>query len=282
MVEAVYGEARASTERTLAERALRDELGRLSAGDQALAVDLRGRDPGLGLREAADRKSELLFALLDAKFGRERFDAFLRGYFDHFAFKSINTGQFLDYLKENLLDRFPGSVSPAQVSAWVMGPSLPAEAPLSTATVYGSVDAVRSDWLAGKLPAKKLDTRGWVTPQWSYFLDGMPAALRKDQLADLDQTFGFTHSPNAEIASRWFLLVVRNDYQADFHPLEVYLETTGRRSLVMPLYVELVKTPAGATLAKRVFAQAKPLYQAQTAAAIDAVVNSGSDSSDDE
>jgi aminopeptidase N len=282
IVEAVYGEERARTERALAERGLRDELGRLSAGDQVLAVDLRGRDPGVGMREAADRKSELLFAFLDAKFGRERFDAFLRGYFDHFAFKSISTTQFLDYLKENLLDRFPGIVPPTQVSQWVTGPGLPAEAPLAPAAVYGSVDAVRSTWLAGKLPAKKLDTHGWVTPQWSYFLDNMPTSLRKDQLAELDQTFGFTRSPNAEIASSWLLLVIRSDYQPDYRQLEVYLETTGRRTLVMPLYVELMKTPAGATLAKRVFKLARPLYQAQTAAAIDAVVNTGSDSSDDE
>ena len=54
-------------------------------------------------------KGRLFLTFLDAKFGRERFDAFLRGYFDHFAFKSITTEQFLDYLEDNLLDRFPAS-----------------------------------------------------------------------------------------------------------------------------------------------------------------------------
>jgi hypothetical protein len=43
-----------------------------------------------------------------------------------------------------------------------------------------------------------------------------------------------------------------------------------------------MNTPVCATLAKLVFKLARPLYQAQTAAAIDAVVNTGSDSSDDE
>ena len=93
---------------------------------------------------------------LDAKFGRERFDAFLRGYFDHFAFKSINSEQFLAYLQENLLDRFPGIVTRAQVNAWVLNPGLPADAVLPTTTMFQPVDAARAAWLAGKLAAKKL------------------------------------------------------------------------------------------------------------------------------
>jgi hypothetical protein len=246
-----------------------------------LAVDLRGRDPGAASREAADRKAGLLFAYLDGKFGREHFDAFLRGFFDHFAFKSITTEQFLAYLKENLLDRFAGVVTGAEVSAWVTGRGLPRDAPLANSPIYGEVDAMRSAWLAGRTPAKKLDTHGWVTPQWVYFLGNMPA-LRKEQLTELDQTFDFTRSPNAEIASSWFLLVIRAAYQPSYPRLEEYLKTTGRRSLITPLYVELMKTPAGEALAKRVFPLARPLYQSQTAAALDAIVNAGSDSSDDE
>jgi leukotriene-A4 hydrolase len=281
IVEAAYGASRAATERALADRTLREDLEHMSAEDQVLAVDLRGRDPGVGMRDAADRKAALFFAYLDGKFGRERFDAFLRGFVDHFAFKSVTTEQFLAYLKENLLDRSAGLVSAAEVSAWVTAPGLPRDAPLASGPVYEEVDAARSAWLGGKTPAKKLDTHGWVTPQWVCFLGNMPA-LRKDQLAELDQTFDFTRSPNAEIASSWFLLVIRAGYQPSYPRLEEFLKTTGRRSLVAPLYVELMKTPAGEALARRVFPLARPLYQAQTATALDAIVNAGADSSDDE
>ena len=40
-------------------------------------------------------------------FGRERFDTFLKAYFDHFAFQSITTADFVAYLKQNLLDANP-------------------------------------------------------------------------------------------------------------------------------------------------------------------------------
>jgi leukotriene-A4 hydrolase len=280
LVREVYGDTRATADRVLAERSVRQDLGQMARPDQALAVDQRDRDPAVS-RSAADQKGGLLFAFLDGKFGRDRFDAFLQGYFDHFAFKSITTEEFLGYLRENLLDRFPGIVSASQVAAWVEEPGLPPEAPLLAAHPYESVDTTRSAWLAGKVPAKKLDTRNWVTPQWTYFLDGMPGPLRRDQLADLDQAFGFTRTANAEIASSWLVLVIKSAYQPSYARLEQFLETNGRRTLLVPLYAELMKTPGGEALAKRVYARARPLYQAHTAAALDAIVNPGADSDDE-
>jgi leukotriene-A4 hydrolase len=281
VVRDVYGEPRVTTDRLRAEHAVREDLAQMPKPEQALAVDQRDRDPDVP-RSAADEKGGLLFTYLDGRFGRERLDAFLQAYFDHFAYKSITTEEFLGYLKENLLDRFPGIVSASQVEAWVKEPGLPQDAPLLAMPLYDSVDATRSAWLAGKVPAKKLDTRAWVTPQWAYFLDGMPGPLRKDQLNDLDQAFGFTHSANAEIASSWFVLVIKSGYQPSYARLEEFLETNGRQTLLEPLYAELMKTPGGEVLAKRVFAVARPVYQAHTAAALDAIVNPGSDRADDE
>jgi leukotriene-A4 hydrolase len=278
----LYGEQRETAERATVLRSLRDDLAKISPTDQALAVDLRNRDPGAVPRDAADEKGGLFFAFLDDRFGRERFDAFLKGYFDRFAFKSITTEQFLAYLKENLLDRFPGIVTREQVTAWVMGPGLPAEAPLPASSVFEPVDAARAAWLAGKLPAKKLDTRDWATQQWVDFLADMPATLRKDQLAELDQAFGLTRTANAVVAGSWFMLVIRNTYQPSYPRLEQYLESNGRQALIEPLYVELMKTPAGAALAKRVYALARPQYHSRTAAALDPIVIPASEKSDDE
>jgi leukotriene-A4 hydrolase len=282
ILEEVYGAQRAGAERAAELSSLREELARLDPADQALAADFRRRDPGAAARRPADEKAGLLFAYLDGKFGRERFDPFLKAYFDHFSLKSVTTDQFLSYLKDNLLERYPGVVSPAQVTAWVMSPGIPADAPFPASNGLESVDAARSAWLAGRLAAKNLDTRGWLTPQWTYFLDHVPAPLRKDQLADLDQAFAFTRTANAEIAADWLVLVIRSSYQPGYTRLEQYLQTTGRQSLIEPLYVELMKTPAGATLAKRVYALAKPAYSARTAAALDAIVTPASESQDDE
>jgi aminopeptidase N len=282
LTEETLGTPRAVAGSWLAQRSLRENLARQNAGDQVLAVDLRGRDPAGVWREPVFEKAALFFEYLDGKFGREHFDAFLHGYFDHFLFKSVATDQFLAYLKENLLDRHPGIVTREETLSWVSSIGLPADAPLSSSTAFDTVDAARSAWLAGKVPAKKLDVRGWETPQWVYFLAGLPAGLRRDQVAELDQAFDFTRSATPQVAGGWFLSVIRTDYRPAYPRLEEYLESTGRTSLIVPLYAELVKTPAGATLARRVYALAKPSYHAETVAAVDALVHPESENDDDQ
>jgi leukotriene-A4 hydrolase len=268
----VYGESRASMEAVLGLQSLRADLAKLKPADQKLAIDLRDRDPDEVFSEIPYEKGRLFLNYLDARFGREHFDEFLRGYFDHFAFQSITTEDFLAYLQANLLDRFPGIVTRAEVNDWVFQPGLPGDAVLPVTTMFQPVDAARGAWLKGSLPAKKIGM-DWVTQQWLYFLNNMPAPLQAAQLSDLDKALGFSKSPNAEIAHSWFKLVIANDYQASFPRLEEYLKTIGRRKLVTPLYEALMKTPSGAEFAKRVFAEARAGYHPQTAEAVEAVVS---------
>jgi leukotriene-A4 hydrolase len=268
----VYGEQRASMEQVLGLQALRRGLTKLPPKDQVLAIDLRDRDPALVFSDVPYQKGRLFLSYLDAKFGRDRFDAFLRAYFDHFAFKSITTEQFNQYLAENLLDRFPGIVTHAEVLAWENDPGLPADAVLPVSGAFSQVDDARTAWLDGKLQPKKFGL-DWVTQQWLHFLDNMPAALSGEQLGRLDQAYGLTRSQNAEIEHSWLMLVIRNNYQPGYARLEEYLTTVGRRKLIAPLYVELMKTPTGSETAKRVYAKARPGYHPETVAAIDAIVN---------
>jgi leukotriene-A4 hydrolase len=270
IMTAVYGEPRSSLEAVLGVETLRKDLAKLKPADQVLAIDLRDRDPEDGFSYIPYEKGRLFLNYLDAKFGRERFDAFLRGYFDHFAFKSVNSEQFMAYLQENLLDRFPGIVTRAQVNTWVLGPGLPADAVLPVTNLFQPVDAARDAWLGGKLAAKKVGA-DWIAQQWLHFLDGMPP-LGASQLAELDKAFALSKSPNAEIAHSWFKLVIANNYQPGYPRLEEYLRTIGRRKLIEPLYESLMKTPAGTEVAKRVFAKARPGYHPETVKAVEAIV----------
>jgi leukotriene-A4 hydrolase len=280
IVNVVYGEGREMMERVLGLKALREDLATRNPKDQWLAIDLRDRDPEEAFSSVPYEKGRLFLTYLDVKFGRERFDAFLHAYFDHFSSKSVTSEQFVNYLQENLLDRFPGIVTRDQVMAWAFGPGIPPDAVLPSWNAFAAVDAARAAWAVGKIAAKKLDSRAWVAQQWMYFLDDIPAELTTAQVAELDQTFGFARSANAEVVQRWLLLAIRHQYQPAFVRLEEYLSTIGRRKLIAPLYREMMKTPAGATQARRVYALARAHYHPSAAAAIDAIVNPQSDSSE--
>ena len=95
-------------EAALGLQSLHEEIASLNDPDEILHIDLKGRDPDAGSTDIPYEKGALFLLQLEETFGRARFDRFLRGYFDHFAFQSITTDQFHAYLKQNLLDKFPG------------------------------------------------------------------------------------------------------------------------------------------------------------------------------
>src|SRR5260370_35272030 len=99
----------------------------------------------------------------------------------------------------------------------------------------------------------------------------MPAELSTAQVAELNQTFGFARSSNAEVVQRWLLLAIRHQSQPSFVRLEEYLTTIGRRTLIAPLYREMMKTPAAATQARRADALSRPHDHPSAAPAIAAI-----------
>ncbi len=179
IMTAVYGEQRASMEAVLGLDGFARRSGEAqAAGSGAGHRSARSRS-GNGVQRRALRERPAVPELSRCKVrATSDFDAFLRGYFDHFAFKSITTEQFNEYLAQNLLDRFPGIVSREQVLAWENAPGIPADAVLPVSSAFAPVDAARTAWLAGNAAAKKFGS-DWVTQQWLYFLDNMPGALER-------------------------------------------------------------------------------------------------------
>lgn len=272
IMSAVGGEPREAIQEILDVEAFRAAMATCDSDDQLLATDLTDVESDEVCAGVAAEKGSLMLTWLDAKFGRDKFDAFLRGYFARFAAQSVSSEQFEGYLEENLLDRYPGVATRAELTAWISNPGLPDDAVLPAADAAASIDGVRASFLTGKVPAAKIDVHDWVDPQWIYFLNGMPSAPKLEQLSELDRAYSLTAARSAEVAQAWLLLAIRCDYRPAFTRLEAYLKSVGRTRLIVPLYRELVKSSAGFEFAQRVYALARPGYDARTAQRIDALV----------
>lgn len=270
--EAVYGRDRAMMEAALGLKDLQEELSTLEDRDEILHVDLKGRDPDAGFTDVPYEKGALFLRHLEATFGRTRFDRFLRGYFNRFAFQSITTEQFLDYLKVNLLDRHPDLAAKVPVEEWVFKPGLPSSAPKPTSPAFARVEAEAQRWLRGELAANRISATAWTTQEWLHFLKSLPQTLERKQMAELDQAFGLTKSGNSEIAFQWLVMAIRNNYEPAYSRLEEFLMTIGRRKFIKPLYEELAKTEAGKERAMRVYRRARPSYHPIAVASIDEVL----------
>lgn len=273
IVEALYGKERADMENVIARNELRAEYAEIAPALQVLSLKPGTlEDPDGSSSATVYTKGAWFLQFLEHRFGREVFDPFLRGYFDHFAFKSITTRDFLDYAKANLLARHPGKVTEAELEQWVHEPGIPDNAPQTVSPRFEAVDAARKAWLeAGTLPSKDLTSK-WTTQEWVHFIEGMPETLPVEKLAALDTAYRFTGTSNGEIAQRWYPLAVRSGYTQANAAIAQFLQTIGRRKLIMPTYEALVRTPEGLKLAKEVFAKARPGYHPITTGSVEAVI----------
>ena len=281
ILEAVYGRPRAEMEAALGLRDLNEDIATLDDRDEILHIDLKGRDPDDGSTDIPYEKGALFLRHLEATFGRARFDRFLKSYFNHFAFQSIVTDQFVAYLKQNLLDQDPALAARVPVDEWINKPGLPASAPKPTSPAFGRVEEQAKLWLDGKITAAKIPTAKWTTQEWLHFLRfvseprpvgvaGGPSSAAR--MAELDNAFHLTRSGNSEIAFQWLLMSIRNRYEPAYPPLDEFLTTIGRRKFIKPLYEELAKTPEGRERALAIYRRARPTYHPIAVATIDDVL----------
>jgi aminopeptidase N len=277
ITEALYGQEAAEMERQIDQADLADELKDMAADDQLLARPaLPGRDPDEALTGVPYNKGAWFLQFLEQRFGREVFDPFLRGWFDDHAFQSTDTAEFVAYLRENLIQKNPSLVSDEELDAWLNRPGVPASAPQAQSRGFAIVDTARIAWLGSNtLPAEEV-TADWSTQQWVHFLDRLDDTLTPEQLAQLDQAYGFTGTANGEIAMRWYPLTVRSGYLHARPEIAKFIERVGRRKLIVPIYEALAATPDGLAFARESFARARLGYHPITTASVEALLSKAS------
>ena len=273
ITEAVYGKTLADEEALLSARDLQKHIGEMPENSQKLAPEPHGVDADDTLSDVAYTKGSWFLRTLEQRFGRSTFDAYLKGYFAHFAFQSIDTEQMLDYLKANLFDKNPGKMDWAEVKEWVYQPGIPKNAPLPASPRFEAIDKERAAFLAGSLAAEKLDAKGWNTQEWMYFLDGMPDVAPLEKMQQLDAAWHLTGTPNAEIGMRWYSHAIAAGDKAVWSAAAEHMTRIGRLYLTTPLYRAFVKTPEGLAYAEQVYAKAKAGYHPMTQDAVQRIID---------
>ncbi|MES2034425.1 MAG: M1 family metallopeptidase [Pseudomonadota bacterium] len=260
MMEAIYGPERAQIEADLSWDELQEEL-KTSKPEQ---VTLFGDKTTVEYI-----KGDAFLRTLEHAVGRDRWDAYLRGYFDRHAFKPQTTAGFLADLRKHLVKGDKAVEAKLQLDEWVYKPGIPGNAFHAPSPALQKVDADRAAFLAGG-PASAIPAKAWTTQQWKRFLDGLPRKLTAAQMADLDKAFDLSDSANAYVRSAWLELVVANRYAPGVASLEQFLGSIGRGLFINPLYNGLIKDKDwGLPLAKRYFEASKGTYHPSLAAGIE-------------
>ncbi|HIG86761.1 MAG TPA: aminopeptidase [Planctomycetes bacterium] len=272
IIEALYGVPRSNMEKALARTELLAEMETLEPWQTVLAIDLEGHHPDMGFSWVPYEKGALLLRRIEELVGREDVDDFLRGWFEGRAFRSASTADFEEYLLHGLAELRPGAMANLDLELWLRGPGLPDDAPQAVSEPLLMVDAAVSRLIAGTDPGE-IETADWNTFQWLRMIHGLGQDAGPELLESLDLSFGLTSTGNAEVLCAWLELGTLGGYEGVQQRLEEFLLTVGRRKYLVPLYTALCASPEGRTRARRIYAQARPLYHAVSTATLDPLIH---------
>lgn len=275
IMEALYGPGRAAQEAALSFADMESafaELGAAAPGTRLHNPDETNEGGASGI---VYDKGALFLRTVERIVGRERFDPWLRAYFDRHAFQPMTSARFLADLRANLVKGDKALEEKLKLDDWVYRPGLPANAVRPDPKTFAPVDQAIAAFNGGGAAPAELWGR-WTTAERLRFLNGLPRQLPQPRLAELDRALRLTGSRNAEVLFAWLQLALGNRYQPAVPAAERFLMSMGRRKFVAPLFETLVKQGEwGRPIAERIYASARPTYHSVTTGTVDKTLKDG-------
>lgn len=273
IMESVYGREYSEMLAQLSRQDLDATLAEIAASehpeDSKLKLQLEGRSPDDGMTDIAYNKGYFLLRLLEEHTGREKFDAFLKNYFTSHSFQVMDTEQFIDYLKKNLISE--QEYTDLKVNEWIYEQGLPVNVPMVKSDRLANVDAKRLKWETGK---EEMMDKFWNS--WSYqekyrFISNFSEGVTAQDMTDLDKLLFITETKNNEVLFAWLEQSILKHYTPAYSRLETFLNSVGRRKFVAPLFEALVKTNQK-ELAEKIYSTSRAKYHSVTVGTVDKIL----------
>lgn len=270
--EEIFGKKEAEMQDVLTRKDLDDNIAEYGATnpDTRLKVSLTNRNPDDGISQIPYVKGYNFLKVIEAAVGREKFDPFIKNYFDAHAFQSITTEDFVKYLNENLIKGDKALADKIKLDDWIYKPGVPSNITTPSSEDFTAIDNIQKNWR--KTGVKGLSEKIKSTTEKQHFIDYLPADITVEEMTAIDNEFSFTKNGNFVIKRQWFVQAIRHQYKTAYPAIEQFMIATSRTGSLMTLYKELVKTPEGKTWAKQIFEKAKSGYHATTEQAVEGLL----------
>ena len=270
--EAIFGKKEAEMQAVISRKDLHDNIAEFgdTNPDTRLKVSLTGRNPDDGISEIPYVKGYEFLKVIEQAVGREKFDIFIKNYFDAHAFKSITTEDFIKYYNENLIKGDKALADKIKAEDWIYKPGIPSNITTVSSADFDAIDKIQKSWR--ETGVKGLSQKITTTSEKQYFIDHLPTDITPKEMEAIDTEFNFTKGGNFIIKRQWFVPSIRYKYTAAYPAIEQFLVATSRTGSVMMLYKEMAKTPEGKIWANKIFDKAKSGYHATTVQAVEGVL----------
>ena len=270
--EEIFGKKEAEMQDVLTRKDLDDNVAEYGATnpDTRLKVSLTNRNPDDGISQIPYVKGYNFLKVIEAAVGREKFDPFIKNYFDAHAFQSITTEDFVKYLNDNLIKGDKALADKIKLDDWIYKPGIPSNITAVSSEDFTAIDNIQKNWRTTGV--KGLSEKIKSTTEKQHFIDYLPADITSEEMAAIDNEFNFTKNGNFVIKRQWFAQAIRHQYKPAYPAIEQFIIATSRTGSLMTLYKELVKTPEGKTWARQIFDKAKSGYHATTVQAVEGLL----------
>ncbi|TMM46675.1 M1 family metallopeptidase [Qipengyuania marisflavi] len=271
IVEEVYGTKRAKQEVALDYMAIVNKLEEVGADAPGTALHHPEGTDSAGSAIIYNKGAAFL-RTLEQSVGRQRFDAWLRQWFDNHAFQPATSAMVYEDLRTNLA-RDAAEAERLKLREWIYAPGLPSNIakpdPAAFAAVDGAADAYGS---ARTIPAAA-NWAQWTSAERQRFLQKLPAELSAAELAQLDSQLALAKSDNNEELFLWLRLALANRYDPAVPRAEQFLSYVGRNKFVQPLFKTLMEQGSwGEPIARRIYAKTRGGYHSMTRGNVDKVM----------
>lgn len=268
IMEALYGKDRANMLARIGRQDLEEEIEGFkdTPDDTKLKLNLKGRNPDDGMNSIAYDKGYLFLRTLEETVSREKFDTFLKYYFQKHAFSTINTEKFIAFLNENLLEKHNITFN---TNEWIYTAGIPDNQAIISSNKFETAEKTIRQFVKTNTVDKAL-TKDWTTQEWVHFVRNFPNDIKTDHLAMIDDAFNLTNSNNSYIAMVWYEQAINHDYHGNDvdAKIEDFLIKVGRRWYVSTIY-KAFKRNDKTDVALTIYSKARSNYHSVTVNTID-------------
>ena len=239
--------------------------------DTHLKLELDGRDPDDGMSDIAYVKGAFFLKTIEDTVGREKFDEFLKGYFEKHKFETITTSDFVDYLDANLFDELNITFN---VDEWIYEEGIPANAKKIVSKRFNYIqDLAKTIKNEGKSLPEDIERSNYTTQEWLAFIRAFEGELDTMIMMNIDKQLNFKACGNAEIMSEWYVLAIKSNYNQIRPDISRFLIKVGRRKFLGPIYTTLANANEDdMTFAKLVYKEARKNYHSVSYNTIDKIL----------
>ena len=261
IMEELYGPKRAAQEAALSFDDMQKAFAEEGIGSPITRLSLAPKKavPDGGTSGIIYDKGAAFLRTVEKIIGREKWDAYLRSYFDRHAFQPMTSALFLADIRANLVKGDKGLEQKLQLDDWIYKPGLPSNVKRPDPAAFAAVDqAARAFSSGGPAPAA---FSSWTTAEKMRFLNKLPRKMETARLEELNRRLKLNEAGNYEVMFCWLDLAIRNRFDPALPALERFLTSQGRRKFVKPLIETLAEDRQwGRPIAVRIYREARRSY----------------------